>query len=227
MFRIIKLACVAVAASIQFGCSLFVSSDISEHSIIVNSPKDSAFFNRNEVSFWWEDDQEIEGYRIQIVTPNLDNPSLLLDTMIYGHTYDRIFNNGAFEFQIRGENNGSETAYQSRMFFVDLYSPQVYTTFPSGDTLSQWSNFSFYWASNDPAFPTGEVFPTADSIKIFREAGQTAQLVFEKFMPENSADSTIAPAAVISTPGNYKWLVISTDLAGNRARSDSTYFIIQ
>ena len=62
-------------------CTEFLSQDVADLALTLNSPADSLFTQGDEFTFWWEDEEEVENYHLQLVNPTFDNPFVLLDTV--------------------------------------------------------------------------------------------------------------------------------------------------
>ncbi len=145
----ILLFCVAVACFCS--CSDILEEDIRNREIVLLAPGDSS---RNELKtqgFWWEDDEEIENYRIQIVEGSFARPNRIVkDTLIKTNKFNSDLLPNKYQWRVRGENFAYETAYSKEyMLYVDstydlsstiisLISPANASTVVDGNVRFEW-----------------------------------------------------------------------------------------
>lgn len=104
-----------------YGCDLVYDKDISNEKITLLSPGDLDTNDSKTQYFWWEENKQIEGYRLQIVHPSFDSPSIMyLDTIIKGKfNYNKNLIPDDYQWRLRGENFSSKTPYITRNLHVD------------------------------------------------------------------------------------------------------------
>lgn len=101
-------------------CRDVFEKDIKNQKIEILAPKDSSISSSFNIMFWWDNNEYISSYRLQIASPNFSNPLLLvLDTLISDHKFYKTVSPGKYQFRIRGENNTGSTAYYYSTFEVD------------------------------------------------------------------------------------------------------------
>jgi hypothetical protein len=102
-------------------CDLVVDKDITSDKISLLSPADKDTNDAKVQYFWWEENKQIEQYRLQIVHPSFENPSIMyVDTILKGKfNYSRSLIPDAYQWRVRGENNSFKTSYVTRSFKVD------------------------------------------------------------------------------------------------------------
>lgn len=211
-------------------CSEFISPDISSKSILLHSPADSLFTSSETISFWWEKDDAIERYHLRITSGPSTNVTLVLDTLMVTNTLSLSFTpDVAYNWEVYGKNEGSETPHISRHFFIDQTTPEKATAAGlDGDTISGGSPDTLRWLSND--YPlSGTSFPVADSLIVYRRndsATVGAKYFFADSLPKQLAFSSTNPAP-FNGSGTYYWRVLTIDRAGNKKMSDYFRFVIQ
>lgn len=100
-------------------CTEFLSPQVSDHVLVINSPTDSLTTNQELITFWWEEDSDAEAYRLQVISPNFDNPQYVFDTVLGSTQLQKSFPDNTYSWRIRIENEGSMSDWQKRSFTVD------------------------------------------------------------------------------------------------------------
>jgi len=225
-----NLFLLALACLLGAGCSEIFSPDISDQPIQLNSPVDSLYSAETNLSFWWEQNSDVEGYELRITQGNAANLALLVDTSLVTNAIEYSFaDEGLYQWQVRGVNNGSETAWSERSFILDFTLPEkaLAVSFED-DTLTAGNAGSLQWSSLD--FPvSGNLYPTTDSIRIYRRNDSTsigARYFFDE-TDSRSLDFDSGSPLPFNGPGTYHWQVVSFDRAGNAQVSDFFKITIQ
>lgn len=212
-----------------WSCSEFLSEEIEDAIIRVNSPTDSLFTNTNTLTFWWESEANIESYRFQLASPSLGNPTSLLDTLIFEERISFVLTQGVFEWRVRGENANSFSSYVGGVVIKDSIPPVTPNLInpQTGDTLSlATSSLSFSWTSGDLLID-GRQFSISDSVYLYRFIGQETALIssISGSSPQNLSAtlSSVFPGGVVE----YGWQIRSRDKAGNSSQSDIQSFFLR
>lgn len=213
-----------------WGCQEIVSPDISNLQLTINSPADSLYTAEQTISFWWEADADVEQYQFRITEGVNGNVFLVLDTLMANNQLGLTFaGEGIFDWQLRGVNSGTESAWQSRSFILDRTAPDKATALNmDGDVLIGPASDSLVWASTDLAV-SSRTFPTRDSLLIYRRNDSTTVGAKYFFGEEDTRSLTITSSspAPMNGVGFYYWQVITFDRAGNRKASDLFRFEVQ
>ena len=205
-------------------CSEFISPDVKDEILVINSPKDSLFTRQNEITFWWEDHIKAENYHIQIASPDIASPLAIKDTITLENTYLHTFEEGRYEWRVRMENNGSESAYQIRTFVIDNTSPITPEALNPLDStyVNATSSLTLTWESLD--YPIQDVsFPTKDSVYLYRVLGTELYPVAKAFFNFNVAKSWDISNYLDPTK-EYVWKVKAYDKSGNGKLSEAFRF---
>lgn len=124
--RAIKVFIYAVSLYILFllfGCSAFIVKDISNESIKILAPPDSFHSGSSTVTLWWEELDGAEKYDIQIVSPSfIYIVNLIADSTTSNDKFSVDLAPGQYQWRVRGVNNGWESEYSTRTFFIDSIS---------------------------------------------------------------------------------------------------------
>ncbi|RYG30633.1 MAG: hypothetical protein EOO01_36465 [Chitinophagaceae bacterium] len=117
--------------------------------MILNSPMDGYKSSKYAQSFWWEDVDNARSYRLQVVSPSFDSiGALVLDTILKSNRFSFTFEPGDYQWRVRAENSGSETAYFTRSFSIfpsSISTRQVQLMSPTGNTVSNATELSLKW----------------------------------------------------------------------------------
>ncbi len=173
------------------GCSDVFEKDVSDFGIVLVSPGDSILAQTTLVHFKWEAIDENSSYRLQVAKPSFEKPELfVLDTLLTGTTFDFSFDQGIYQWRVRGENSSSHTDYSTRTFIMDsisdlkkevviLRSPENNTTSGKNRVLFKWDKIAianYYTIKIFKEAWNGELYNTkalisADTIGIDMEEG--------------------------------------------------------
>jgi hypothetical protein len=94
--------------------------DISERTVTVLAPTDESILTITDVNFSWNDVEDSEQYRLQIATPDFETATqIVLDTTIVFTNFTKPLDLGNYEWRIRAENSGYQTAYTTQRFSIE------------------------------------------------------------------------------------------------------------
>lgn len=102
-----------------YHCTEFLAPQATEEVLILNSPLDSLTTNQEIITFWWEENDKAEAYRVQVISPDFNNPLYLFDTLVQHTQFQKSFPDNNYSWRIRIENADSESSWQSRSFTID------------------------------------------------------------------------------------------------------------
>ena len=205
------------------GCHEIFSPDIEGRVLDTYSPADSLFSAVGEVSFWWEDDGDVEAYALEVTRGPSGNRLLMVDTLLAVNSISYLFEEeDLYTWQVRGENAGSDSEWSGGTFYLDLTPPEKALALSfEDDTLGAGLSGTLTWSSLDLPL-AGQRFPTTDSLRIYRRNDSLtlgARYFFDESAPREFDLSPTSPLP-FNGPGTYHWQVISFDRAGNRSSSD-------
>lgn len=148
--------CVAVLASLFTSCDAIFEDDISSDDLELISPADDAVSVVQTQTFEWEELDEANEYRFQLITPTFSNPSdLLLDSTLTGTSIVQSLTPGTYQWRVKGINSSSETAYTIRTLTIEnsngLGNQVVVALSPATNTFTSEETVVFDWVELDQA----------------------------------------------------------------------------
>lgn len=94
--------------------------DISGRSVNVLAPTEGVVLDITDVIFSWTAVEDAEHYRLQVATPNFENATQIVsDTLITATSFTKTLSAGAYEWRVRAENSGYQTAYTTQNFSIE------------------------------------------------------------------------------------------------------------
>jgi hypothetical protein len=134
-------------------CEDFIEKDISDKSVTLLSPPDGYTTSTLTQTFWWEELDGAENYRMQIAKPSFSNAQqFIIDTTVTSTNFTHQFvAPGAYQWRVKAMNNGSETAYFTRTLNIDstldLSTQVVVLISPANNHISSDTIQTFVWNS--------------------------------------------------------------------------------
>ena len=208
-----------------YSCTEFLSPDVSEETIEVISPSDALFTSDSVLTFWWEENEDAENYRFQLVSPDFDNPSLIFDTLMLDNLLSLALAEGRYIWRVKIENEGSESAYQSRDFVLDQSMPLIAEALQpeSGGMLNMNAQF-LSWQSGDKPIDR-ERFAVSDSIYLY-STGANPCLISSTFLDFEDEKRWDISEFNLGLGKTYEWEIVSIDRAGNKNQSARLTFTL-
>ncbi len=128
------------------GCRDLLEEDLDGYGLVLLTPPDAYSTSANVVVLRWETVPRAEGYRVQVATPDFQNPVLLLhDSLVTSNTFSLSLSPGTYRWRVRGENPNSHTSYYERTLTITeaaslegltpLLSAPVNNSVTSADTI--------------------------------------------------------------------------------------------
>lgn len=101
------------------GCRDLLEEDLDGYGLVLLTPPDGYSTSANVVELRWESVPRAEGYRVQVATPDFQNPvSLLHDSLVTSNTFSLSLSPGAYRWRVRAENPNSHTSYYERALTI-------------------------------------------------------------------------------------------------------------
>ncbi|OFX68957.1 MAG: hypothetical protein A2X12_05480 [Bacteroidetes bacterium GWE2_29_8] len=195
--------------------NIIKSDDLTMQSIILLSPDDYDTTNNTNFTFNWEKLVSAYDYRFTIRNTSPD-ATQILSVVLDTNSIDYVLGEGAFEWEVRGQNNTTNTIYSTRHLYVDLTSPnKPIQLIPANNSSVNDSIILFSW-------DRGQVSGSSiyDSVFIYKDASKQTILRSLKTITATYKDSLGV--------GNYWWDVVSYDKAGNvSSPSDLNNFTVK
>lgn len=141
------------------------TSNLSGQFINIISPNDSFFTNNTLVNFQWMALSAANDYRFELATPDF-NGNVILDINLNQTNFSYTLNEGSYTWRVRGQNNTSNTAYATRVLFVDITPPIVPTLLtPQDNAIINADSVTLTWAG-DTNFAFDSVYVYQDSLAL-------------------------------------------------------------
>ena len=138
---------------IFFSCDeILMEEDISEAQIKLVAPMDDAQFFSTGISFFWEETEGADRYRLQIARPSFEAPlQIVLDTLITSNSFSYQLNLGTYEWRVKAINGSFETVYKNRFFTIvnneDFGNNTVVLISPANNLITKIKSNTVSWQS--------------------------------------------------------------------------------
>lgn len=205
------LSCFILLATVAMtGCNAFIEPSLKDETVQLISPPDNIVSQDYTQTFWWEKVEGASRYNLQIVSPSFDSvATLVADTNLSSNKFTASLVPGNYQWRVRAENNGTESAYVTRSFEVDsasLAGQQITINTPDNsrfygqNLLLDWQllfGASKYVIQIDTVFGgfnqsdlifTDTLVPT--EIPFFRNFGRTTGAFIWRVKAFNNVDAT-------------------------------------
>lgn len=118
MKRFLRILSLLIITS---ACSDIVQvEDISNKTVTLLGPTNEAVLDLTIITFTWQAIEEAESYHIQIATPSFAEAlQIVKDSTLTGTNFTTILTTNNYEWRVRAENSGYETAYTTQSFTVE------------------------------------------------------------------------------------------------------------
>ena len=198
--------------------SFTVVDPLSSQSVKLLSPAENTTLKLTDVSFNWELLPLADRYKIQIATPDFDNP---LQFILDAETEENQINvtlpdNHSFQWRVKGINETTETAYTMRSLKVStistISSETIQLVAPTnGSTLSNTA-VNFNWA----ALKNAETYHIQVATPSFANADQ--------ILVDQETPSTFISAS-LQASSTYEWRVKAINAISETGYSLSSFTI--
>jgi|GEM_PF-266649 len=179
-------------------------SDISNESVQLLAPADKSTSVQNKVTFWWNETEGAESYRIQVVTPSFTNPQKLAYNQLSDScSVTMNLDAGDYQWRVKAINSKYETKYTTASFSVygtDLSNQEVSLLSPLYDAVINQSPVHFTWDET--------VSGAGYKILIKEGSWDSGSTVYETTTSQTEAKAELGD-------GTYIWGVKATDPLNN------------
>lgn len=183
------------------------ATEFSENTITLLTPEDNVITNEVSQELSWAQIDGASLYRIQVLN---DIDEIVSEETTNQTTSNIQFGEGAFDWQVRGENGSQNTQYARRSLLVDITLPNVpELVSPINETILNSSEVVFEWNRESVA---GSV--EGDSLFVSSDANFTDLVLAE--LVTNSFSTTLEN-------DTYYWLMKAFDEAGNESEDSAVF----
>lgn len=196
------------------GCTTdFIVKNISKDKINLLSPADSFHAQSSQITFWWDELDGADEYELQIVSPSFNYiQQLLLDSVTSLHQFNMNLSPGTYQWRVRGKNNGYETDYATRTFFVDT------TTDLSNVTITLLSPADNLFTNKDTITFKWDTITGADDYRFQLVNNTSGSTIYDNTTSDDSIQQILAEGA-------YTWKVRAQNNFSNSLYSQRTITI--
>ena len=131
------------------GCTEFIEPSIEKKNVTLLAPSNGTESAVYAQTFWWEEVDNALQYRLQVATPDFNNPArLILDTIITKSRFSYTLDPGNYEWRVRAENGSSQTPYGKAAFIIQpssIEDQQVQLQSPANNLITNQSSSVFKW----------------------------------------------------------------------------------
>jgi len=192
--------------------SVEASSDLTNQTLILNTPSDNLYTNTTNLLFTWSGLQYADTYTFELIK-NLNGQTTIVQELgITGTNYSvntAVFDVDAeYIWKVKAVNSTSETGYTSRSMYLDRQAPnQPSLVSPTNDEIITGTTVDFNWTVGQDS---GNVQSEVSSIL---EIAQDANFntIIESFTIINGNSQQVNLISL----GNYYWRVKTEDTAEN------------
>jgi hypothetical protein len=132
-------------------CGEIFEENINSDQVTLLAPGDSLQTSTYAQNFIWQEVFGARTYHLQIAQPSFDSlRTIVLDTILRSTTYTYSLSPGKYQWRVKAENAGYQTAYSVRsleIFPSSLAQQRVILNSPGNDLLSNQGQVSFSWSA--------------------------------------------------------------------------------
>ncbi len=116
-----KILLVLSVFCITTTCSEIVEvEDISNETVVLLAPTNSAVLNTTNLTFTWQDVEQAETYHIQIATPTFAEAlQIVEDSTLTTTNFTTTLQTNTYQWRVRAENFGFNTTYTTQDFTIE------------------------------------------------------------------------------------------------------------
>ena len=200
------------AYSFPISFTVEASSDLTNQTLLLNTPSANLYTNTTNLLFTWNDLQFADSYTFELIKNLNGQTTLTQQSGITGTNFSvnaSVFDEDAeYIWKVKAVNSNSETAYTSRSIYIDRQAPnQPSLVSPANEEVITDIAIDFNWTIGQDS---GNVQSEVSSVL---EIAQDANFntIIESFTVTNG----ISQQVDIPNVGTYYWRVRTIDVAGN------------
>ncbi len=136
-----------------FSCEeILIEEDLSDGIVTITAPSDGTTVANTSVNFSWNAVDQATSYRLQIAYPSFESPvQVVEDTTVTKTNFSTTLVKNDYEWRVRAQNSGSETAYTMASFRVieaaDFAARELLLISPANNAFNNTSDITLQWES--------------------------------------------------------------------------------
>ncbi|PKV50601.1 hypothetical protein ATE84_2663 [Aquimarina sp. MAR_2010_214] len=219
MKKIVSIGIVFSSLFLLIACDDVLEEDITDDLVTTVAPKDKSNLDGNSVQFRWDELQDADDYRIQVIEETTQKR--VLDSLVKGNSFTYGLNPGEYSWRIRGENFAYTTAYSFPISFAlavsdDLTNQTVFLTSPSEN---------FYTKDSNSIILTWDRIQAAKSYTVIVEKTLQNSTSTEINTPGVTNNDFTLNSSVLSEDAIYTWKVKAINDSGETKFSTRKIFL--
>ncbi|HLN74519.1 MAG TPA: hypothetical protein VK205_14600 [Prolixibacteraceae bacterium] len=203
----------------QFSLSIY-NIDLTLQKTTLIAPLYAATVNRSMLKFSWEKLNANATYHLIVRKDSWESGTVVQELNTANTEFELSFLDGEYYWGVKAidPQNGSQTAYTTRKFIVDVTAPEIpKLKTPLNNLVSTDYLLDFSWEPAD-ASDTKLTY----TLEMYQIINNSAVQMMSKTTQQKTVGYNL------ESPGKYKWRVYATDIAGNQsAYSEFRYFDIK
>ena len=135
-------------------CSDVFEIDLEDDKVILIAPQDKLESNSTIHTFWWEELEGADEYRLQIVHPSFDSiETLIVDSIVMNDQFTVQLQEGEYQWRVIGQNDTYESRYEIYMLRImndssaSLSTQTIGFLTPESDACTNNSSVVFTWSA--------------------------------------------------------------------------------
>lgn len=144
------IICMLSLVGLLYSCTDIIEEEIDDEEIILLAPADLLRTKVIQHTFWWEEVEGANEYRLQMVSPHFDTiEKLVMDTVVSTNSFPYTMTPGRYQWRVRGENSNSATPFTTATLYIDstldISSQQIELLSPLDGVSSNDDSQVFEW----------------------------------------------------------------------------------
>jgi len=210
--------------TLTYAFSISASDDLTDQLVPLTSPANNVYSNNTEISFAWQGISAADNYHFQLLKKNGTVEALIYEVTDLEDTSlslgsGTITEDSEYVWQVRAQNNSSNTSFFKRSIFIDRQNPPApsLTEPTDGQNFNSGDEITFRWGFQD----VGDVqSPIIGIIEISSDENFNT-------IVSNSTTGEEQYSGTFNDSGTFYWRVSGKDEANNTGEvSSSRSFII-
>lgn len=195
-------------------CNEVFDDDITDAQLEIVAPRDSLATTKTTLTFWWNEVNDADKYRLQIVSTSFDTVlSIPVDTNLTLNKFEVTLNPGRYSWRIKAMNSGTETVWFARKLTIidspDLTDQEVILDSPNDLDAFGTNRIKFNWTKLPNA--------TKYSISVKKDSW-IGDLVFQ-------SETVYDTISKVFPEGKYSWGVVGINEYSKSKAKSKTFFV--
>ncbi|HCT31383.1 MAG TPA: hypothetical protein DIW31_11800 [Bacteroidales bacterium] len=195
-------------------CDEVFDKDLSNSKLNLVAPNDALVSTKTTVTFLWDEVDDADSYKLQIVSPSVDTIlSMPLDIELTTNKHEVTLNPGRYNWRVKALNSSSETKWFTRKLTIldnpDLTDQEVILSSPGEQSAFGYKKIKFKWTK----------LPNATKYKVIIKTDEwTQDPIFESETVYDTITNTL-------DEGKYVWGVVAINDISESQPQQKTFFI--